>query len=127
MNFDILSVAKEGTAILIVILLFVLALKIIKEYPDWRKAQNEHEIKLKEMENTKEEKVASIVAQAMDKNSQALVSLTKVVEGLVPILKQMDLRCEGNSQKLTHLGMRAGLTAVKSAKFAKQERGENNG
>ncbi len=79
------------------------------------------------MENTKEEKVASIVAQAMDKNTQALTSLKDVVGGLIPVMERLDLRCESNSQKLNHIGMRAGLTAVKSAKFAKQERGENNG
>jgi len=122
MNLDILSAAKEGTAILIVLLLFMLALKLIKEYPEWRKMHNEHEIKLKEMENTKEEKIALMMTQAMDKNTQALLSLEKAVERLAPIMERMDMRCELNTQRLSNIGARAGLTAVKAAKST--ERGE---
>ena len=127
METYISGMAEKGIAALLIIGFLAVVFRIIKEYPSWKTMQNEHELKLKEMENLKEKEVATMMSEAMDKTADAVNALTEVVKGLVPIMERLDLRCEGNSHILSHLKMKSGLTAVKTPKFAKQERGENDG
>ena len=121
------GMAEKGIAALLIVGFLSVVFRVIKEYPAWKTMQNEHELKLKDMENSKEKEVATMMSTAMDKTADAINSLTEVVKGLIPMMERLDLRCEGNSHILSHLRMKSGLTAVKPAKFAKQERGESNG
>ena len=111
------SLAKEGIAYAIVIFIFITAVMIIKDYPNWQEKANAHQVKLKEMENSNEKEIALIFDRAMNKQTEVIDALKTQVEksgsnnekmlaGMIEILKRMDSRCESHGRKLEQMAIK---------------------
>ena len=117
------NLAKEGIAWVIVLALFIIALVIIKVYPGWQDRANQHEVKLKELEFTKEEKVAKIFDSALDKQSELIArgneltstlikqinGNTSIMERIVTVTERTDRRCEEHGRRLEEIAFCAGV------------------
>ena len=130
MNADIdvslWSLAKEGTSYLIVICLFSLAVLVIRNYPTWQEQRNRHEIQLKEIEFSKEEKVANIFDSALDKQSELISrgneltgtlinqfkSQTSATERVLTVTDRTDKRCEAHGRILREIAVKTGVKQI---------------